>query len=100
MELSKKNKKEPKDRTANRLVFASGQTNPLLFLNDLEKCSDLKTDKDKMYKILHFVDECHKGNMKNRLPFSFDFLILYSFLKLNLLSFTSPVIGRWFVQVF
>lgn len=97
MELSKKDKKDPKDRTANRLVFASGQTNPLLFLNDFEKCSDLKTDKDKMYKILHFVDECHKGNVKSLFLFSFDFF--FSLLKLNLLSFTSPVIGRWFVQL-
>lgn len=48
-------------KSSHRLVFISGQTNPLMFLNDFEKCSDLKTDKEKMYKILHFVDECHKG---------------------------------------
>lgn len=60
------------DKSTTRLVFISGQTNPLLFLNDFEKCRDLKTDKDKMYKIRHFVDECHKGNHP-----SFDRIFLY-----------------------
>lgn len=65
MELSNKKSSENKSisgKTTNYLVFASGQTNPLLFLNEFEKCRDLKTEQDKMYKIRHFVDECHKGN--------------------------------------
>lgn len=45
------------------LVFISGQTNPLLFLNEYEKCRDLKDDKDKMFKIRNFVDAPHRGEI-------------------------------------
>lgn len=51
------------DKSTKRLVFISGQTNPSLFVNEFEKCSDVKSDKDKMYQILDFVDECHKGTL-------------------------------------
>lgn len=39
-----------------------GQSNPLLFLKEFERCRDLKNDKDKMFKLRHFVDEPHKGS--------------------------------------
>lgn len=49
------------------LVFVSGQNNPLMFLKDFESCSDVKTEKDKMYKIRDFVDECHIGKYNSNL---------------------------------
>lgn len=45
------------------LVFISGQSNPLMFLKDFESCSDVTTEKDKMYKIRDFVDDSHKGTI-------------------------------------
>lgn len=54
-------KTKPIEKSTRRLVFISGETNPLFFLNGFEKCVDLKSDSDKMYRIMHFVDECHKG---------------------------------------
>ncbi len=67
------------DRTTAQLVFVSGETNPLLFLNQFDKCKDLKTKNDKMYKIRDFVDECHKGKK------SVEFLVV-RFVILLLLS--------------
>lgn len=54
---------KPSELKSTDLVFASGATNPLLFLNQFEKCIDVKSDKDKKYNIGHFVDECHKGKI-------------------------------------
>lgn len=56
------NSKSLRENT-DQLVFISGQSNPLLFLNEFEKCRDVKTEKDKMFKIRNFVDACHKGEM-------------------------------------
>lgn len=63
MAINSKENQSKSDKTTNRLIFASGQSNPLLFLNDFERCSDLKNDEDKMYKIRRFVDDCHKGKV-------------------------------------
>lgn len=80
---SSKSKSSTKSTT--RLMFISGETNPLLFLNEFEKCCDLKTDKDKMYKIRHFVDEGHIGKIYFHLPFVLIVLFQFNFLfKLNL----------------
>lgn len=56
---SSKTKPLPKSRV--ELVFACGQTNPLLCINEFEKCCDVKTDKDKMFKIRNFVNDSHRG---------------------------------------
>lgn len=62
MNLNCKTKEQPRSQSStNRLLFVSGQTNPLLFLKKFEKCNDIETDKNKMYKIRGFVDESHKG---------------------------------------
>lgn len=42
-----------------KLVFISGQSNPLMFLKDFES-SDVTTEKDKTYKKRDFVYECHR----------------------------------------
>ncbi|KAJ6639456.1 hypothetical protein Bhyg_12201 [Pseudolycoriella hygida] len=42
------------------LKFIDGESNPLIFLDRFEKCVDVKTDKDKLYKIRNFVIEEHK----------------------------------------
>ncbi|KAJ6642671.1 RNA-directed DNA polymerase from mobile element jockey [Pseudolycoriella hygida] len=60
-ETGKEIMKKEDAKTTKRLLFISGQTNPLLFLNDFEKCVDTKNEKDKKFKIIHFVDECHRG---------------------------------------
>lgn len=55
-------------RKVNRLrdlTFDSGETNPLLFLAEFEKCIDIKSDQDKMQKLRNFVDEEHKRNIGN-----------------------------------
>lgn len=52
---------QPKLKKTDQLIFVSGQTNPLLFLAEFDKCRDLKTDKDKMFKLRNFVDDTHKG---------------------------------------
>lgn len=62
---SEYNTLKPSELKSTDLVFASGETNPLLFLNQFEKCIDVKSDKDKMYIIQHFVDESHKGKTVN-----------------------------------
>ncbi len=43
------------------MVFAVGKSNPAVFLKEFEECDDIKTDKDKLYKIRNFVnleDKC------------------------------------------
>lgn len=42
-------------------MFIPEHTNPLLFLNEIEKAKNLKSEKDKMYEVLQFVKEDHKG---------------------------------------
>lgn len=42
------------------LVFAPGRTNPAVFLKEFEQCCDVKTEKDKLYKIRNFVKEKDK----------------------------------------
>ncbi len=75
MNLNCKTNTQPRESqsSTNRLLFVSGQTNPLMFLKKFEKCSDVMADKEKMYKIRGFVDESHKGTMQSvishRLPF-------------------------------
>ncbi|KAJ6634109.1 hypothetical protein Bhyg_17618 [Pseudolycoriella hygida] len=43
------------------LVFKVGETNPANFLNIFEKCSDVKTDKEKLFKLRNFVNENEKS---------------------------------------
>ena len=50
-----------KMKSTRELIFNSGETNPLLFLTEFEKCRDIETDQDKTYKIRDFVDHHHKG---------------------------------------
>lgn len=47
--------------TTRHLKFNSQETNPLSFLKEFEKCTDLKTDRDKLWKIRDFVDKEHQG---------------------------------------
>lgn len=61
-----------------QLVFIPGQTNPVLFLNEFEKCRDLKSDKEKMCKIRNFVTDVHRG--KNTVSHLIDFVIIIGFL--------------------
>lgn len=42
------------------MVFRHGQTNPAIFLKSFENCSDVKSDKDKLYKLRNFVKENDK----------------------------------------
>ncbi|KAJ6648118.1 hypothetical protein Bhyg_03343 [Pseudolycoriella hygida] len=39
---------KPSELMSTHLIFVSGETNPLLFINNFEKCIDIKTEKDKM----------------------------------------------------
>lgn len=39
------------------MVFEVGKSNPAIFLKEFEKCSDLRTEKDKLYKFRNFVNE-------------------------------------------
>lgn len=72
---------------SSQLVFISGETNPLVFLKEFEKCRDSKTDKDKMFKIRHFVDKCHTAEF-SKLYFTSDWLTVKStFLKMYSLPF-------------
>ncbi len=87
------------DKTTNRLVFAPGRSNPLLFLNDFEKCNDIKNDQGKMYKIRNFVDDCHKGKI-NFIHSLVNHSYLHFIVKLNSADFTSPAIGKPYDQFF
>ncbi len=42
------------------LVFKAGESNPANFLKKFEKCLDVKTEKDKLYKLRNFVNEDDK----------------------------------------
>lgn len=73
MELSGKRTHQPssnrkKVKSTEDLVFAVGETNPVIFLHEFEKCSDVKEDKDKLFKIRNFV------NQEDRREFSKIFL--------------------------
>lgn len=46
-----------KSRSTDDLVFMIGKTNPAIFLFEFEKCSDVKIDKDKLFKIRNFVNQ-------------------------------------------
>lgn len=50
-----------KTKTTKQIIFIAGQTNPMYFLNEFEKCRDVTNEKDKMYKIRNFVDGSHRG---------------------------------------
>lgn len=41
-------------------MFQAGKTNPANFLKMFEKCSDIKSEKDKLYKLRNFVNENDK----------------------------------------
>lgn len=43
------------------MVFEAGKTNPAIFLEEFEKCHDVKTEKDKLYKLRNFVKENDKA---------------------------------------
>lgn len=67
MQLTKKKLNQTSEsnsshKVTNRLLFISGQHNPMLFLKSFEECRDLKTEQDKMFHIRNFVDDSHKGN--------------------------------------
>ncbi|KAJ6624806.1 hypothetical protein Bhyg_03722 [Pseudolycoriella hygida] len=55
------------------IVFMSGITNPVRFLAQFEKCDDMKTDRDKLWRIRHFVDEQHKAEF-SQLRFTSDWV--------------------------
>ncbi|KAJ6642899.1 hypothetical protein Bhyg_07855 [Pseudolycoriella hygida] len=81
------NKLKPSELKSTHLVFISGETNPLLFINQFEKCIDVKADKDKMYNIRHFVDESHRAEF-SRLFFTSDWQSVKSaFIQIYSLSF-------------
>ena len=46
------------------LVFDCGYTNPLIFMDALENCKDVNTDKEKMFALHDFVDDADKGTEK------------------------------------
>lgn len=48
-----------KPRGTDNLVFEG--TNPAIFLKMFEKCPDVKSDKDKLYKLRNFVRESDKS---------------------------------------
>lgn len=80
--ISKKPELKSSNKSTRQLVFISCQTNPLMFLKDFENRCDIKSEKDKMYKILNFVDERHKGifHMQSILrPNVFFWLIFYQY---------------------
>lgn len=55
------NKTKSTRKTTDKLVFISGTSNPLLFINEFVKCNDVPTDNDKMFKLRNFVNESHRG---------------------------------------
>lgn len=66
LNVSSDKKRKTKDfNTTDKLVFVSGESNPLVFLNSFEKCDDVKLEKDKMFKIRHFVDDNHRAEFSN-----------------------------------
>lgn len=51
-----------KGSSTDDLVFIEGQTNPSFFLDRFERCYDVKTDRDKLFKIRSFVNEEDKAD--------------------------------------
>ncbi|XP_037029366.1 uncharacterized protein LOC119069419 [Bradysia coprophila] len=74
-------------KTTDQLVFVSGQTNPLIFLKEYEKCRDIKYDEDKMFKIRNFVDASHKAEFSEMYHTSDWQTVRKAFLKRYALSF-------------
>lgn len=52
--------KKFKPESTHDLIFKAGETNPANFLKIFEKCSDVKTEKEKLYKLRNFVNENDK----------------------------------------
>lgn len=52
-------KNEPK--SSDDLIFVHGKTNPVIFLDEFEKCTDVKTAKDKLFKIRNFVNQSDRS---------------------------------------
>ncbi len=65
---------------SHQLVFIPGQTNPLLFLSNFEKCSDLKNEQDKMFGIRNIVDESDRG--KDTISYFISFYFIDCFVVL------------------
>lgn len=89
-EQSKKEASNSKSsyKYTDQMIFISGQTNPLLFLNEYEKCRDLNDDKEKMFKIRNFVDAPHKSEF-NSMYFTSDWpRVRQTFIKKYSSSFT------------
>ncbi|KAG4075684.1 hypothetical protein HA402_003509 [Bradysia odoriphaga] len=74
--------------TTDQLVFVCGQTNPLIFLKEYEKCRDIKYEEDKKLKIRNFVDVSHKAEFIE-MYFTSDWqTVRQAFLRKYSLSFT------------
>lgn len=52
--------KKLKPESTHDLVFKAGESNPANFLKIFEKCSVVKTEKEKLYKLRNFVNENDK----------------------------------------
>lgn len=52
-------------KSSDDIIFAAGKTNPLTFLKEFEKCVDVKTDNDKLFKIRNFVIPDDKSEFIN-----------------------------------
>lgn len=69
-----------------------GKTNPAIFLGEFEKCSDVKTEKDKLYKLRNFVDENDRPQFST-LFFKEDWVTARAtFLKIYSLQFTENMV--------
>lgn len=83
------NSSQKKDsKSSDDLVFAAGVTNPLNFLKEFEKCVDVQTDKDKLFKIRNFVNPDEKSEF-SKYFFKGDWpSARFNFIKKYSLSFT------------
>lgn len=50
-----------KAKVLDQMAFIYGQTNPITFLNEFERCKEFKNERDKMFKLRNIVDEPHKA---------------------------------------
>lgn len=81
--------KRVKPTTTHDLVFQVCKTNPANFLKMFEKCSDVKSEKDKLYNLRNFVNENHRTEFSKKIfendwkPARFTFLKKYSMLYTN-----------------
>ncbi len=68
-----------KRKTTDKLVFKWGHTNPLIFINEFEKCADVPTDLEKLLKIRSFVDDAHKGteNYSRTVKYIYEYVNVY-----------------------